>query len=131
MITPALLILASASLIATALVRLARIVDRVRKLSEPGGAFNEDELARHERRANLALVAVAVLFAAVVAFVASGIAIPIDRATGDRLIWLPVGLALFGMLLIVIGAGSMVLECGYSAAQIRDEIESLRRGGRV
>ena len=34
MITPALLILASGSLIATALVRLARVVDRVRKLAE-------------------------------------------------------------------------------------------------
>jgi hypothetical protein len=32
MITPALLILALGSLIATALVRLARVVDRVRKL---------------------------------------------------------------------------------------------------
>jgi Protein of unknown function (DUF2721) len=35
MITPAMLILASGSLIATALVRLARVVDRLRKLAEP------------------------------------------------------------------------------------------------
>ena len=126
MITPALLILGSASLIATALVRLARIVDRVRKLSESGSTRQSTELDRSERRANLALVAVAVLFAAVVVFVATGIAIAIDRAAGDRFTWLPVGLALFGMGLIVVGAGSMLLECGYSAAQIRDEIHFLR-----
>jgi hypothetical protein len=127
MITPALLILGSASLIATVLVRLARIVDRVRKLSElESSAEHADELARSERRANLALVALAVLFAAVVVFVATGIAIAIDRATGDQMVWLPVSLALFGMGLIVIGSGSMVIECGYSAAQIRAEIEFLR-----
>jgi len=126
MITPALLILGSASLIATALVRLARIVDRVRKLAEAASAPHLKELDRSKRRANLALLAVAVLFAAVVVFVATGVAIAIDGATRDRLTWLPVSLALFGMGLIVIGSGSMVLECGYSAAQIRDEIELLR-----
>jgi hypothetical protein len=126
MITPALLILGSASLIATALVRLARIVDRVRKLSELESSQRAAELARSERRATLALVAVTALFAAVVTFVAAGIAIAIDRASGDRYTWLPVGIALFGMGLIVIGSGSMVLECGYSAAQIRAEIECLR-----
>ncbi len=96
MITPALLILGSASLIATALLRLARIVDRVRKLSESNHPPDEGELARSERRANLALIAVAVLFAAGVVFVATGIAIAIDRTTGDRLFWLPVGLTLVG-----------------------------------
>lgn len=126
MITPALLILGSASLIATALVRLARVVDRVRKLAELGGAQHAGELARCERRANLALLAVAVLFGAVVVFVASGVAIAIDEANGGRFIWLPVGLTLLGMGLIVIGSGSMVIECGYSAAQIRAEIDSAR-----
>lgn len=127
MITPALLIMGSASLIATALVRLARIVDRVRKLSESATPSQEGELARSERRANLALFAISVLFAAVVVFVATGIAIAIDRAAGDRLVWLPVGLALSGMGLIVIGSGTMVIECGYSAAQIRAEIALLRQ----
>jgi len=127
MITPALLILGSASLIATALLRLARIVDRVRKLAESSHPPDEGELARNERRANLALIAVAVLFAAVVVFVATGIAIAIDRTTGDRLFWLPVGLTLVGMGLIVIGAGSMVIECASAAAQIRSEIGSLRK----
>jgi hypothetical protein len=99
----------------------------VRKLAESSHPPDEGELARSERRANLALIAVAVLFAAVVVFVATGIAIAIDRTTGDRLFWLPVGLTLVGMGLIVIGAGSMVIECASAAAQIRSEIGSLRK----
>jgi Protein of unknown function (DUF2721) len=48
MITPALLILASGSLIATALVRLGRVVDRVRKLGEKADATPSlDELERN------------------------------------------------------------------------------------
>ena len=131
MITPALLILASGSLIATALVRLARIVDRVRKLAETGvsGSARSGELKRSGRRASLALGAVAVFFAAVVVFVATGIAIAVDRADANQISWLPVGLSLFGMALIVVGAACMVVECGYSAAQIRDEIDALRDRG--
>lgn len=129
MITPALFILASASLIATALVRLARIVDRLRKLAEAGGNYTSSELDRTERRARLALSAIALFFAAVVVFVIAGLAIAIDRATGGQLVWLPVGLTLFGMGLIVAGAGSMVIESGHSAAQIQAEIAALRRSG--
>ena len=127
MITPALLILASASLIATALVRLARVVDRVRKLAEMSAADEPAaELDRSGRRANLALAAVASFFAAIVLFVMSGIAIAVDRADGNQLSWLPVGLALVGMALIVGGAGFMLLECGYSSAQLHAEIKTLQ-----
>jgi len=127
MITPALLILGSASLIATALVRLARVVDRVRKLAEMSTADEPAaELERSGRRANLALAAVAAFFAAIVIFVVSGIAIAVDRADGNQLSWLPVGLSLFGMVLIVAGAGFMLIECGYSSAQLHAEIKTLR-----
>jgi hypothetical protein len=72
MITPALLILASGSLIATALVRLARVVDRVRRLSETRDAPAAGELHRHERRALLAERAVRLYYCAVVCFVLAG-----------------------------------------------------------
>ena len=63
MTAPALLILASGSLIATALVRLARVVGRARKIAELRNPLaNIDELRRHERRALLAERAVALLF---------------------------------------------------------------------
>jgi hypothetical protein len=130
MITPALLILASASLIATALVRLSRIVDRIRKLAEGRDGARLDratELDRHERRARLALLAVTLFFCAVAVVVAAGISIAFDRALGGTVAWLPLALTFLGMALIVAGAASMVVESAYSAQQIAAEIAALRR----
>lgn len=126
MITPALLILASASLIATALVRLARVVDRVRKLAEARDAPRDSsEIRRHERRALLAERAVSLYFFAVLCFVIAGLAIAIDHAAGDRLAWLPVAVTTLGMCLIVAGSAAMLAECRLAFAQIRAEIASL------
>jgi hypothetical protein len=126
MITPALLILASGSLIATALVRLARVVDRLRKLSEqPDAAVPPEDLRRHARRALLAERAVRLYFWAVACFVLVGFAIPIDHLAADRLTWLPVALATLGMCLIVAGSAAMLSECRLATAQIRSEIASL------
>lgn len=128
MITPALLIMASASLIATALVRLARVVDRVRKLSELGERPRDaDEIRRHERRALLAERAVALYFFAAVCFVVAGFTIAIDHAAGDRLTWLPVLMTTLGMCLIVAGSAAMLAECRLALAQIRAEIASVVR----
>ncbi len=128
MITPALLILASGSLIATALLRLARVVDRVRKLCETSGAKIEtEELRRHERRAILAERSVLLFFFAVVCFVAAGFAIAIDHFVGDRLTWLPVSVTTFGMCLLIAGSAAMLSECNLAAEQIRSEINALRR----
>jgi hypothetical protein len=126
MITPALLILASASLIATALVRLARVVDRVRRLPElPAAALAGAGLARHQRRALLAERAVLLYFTAVLFFVVAGFAIALDHATGDRTTWLPVLVTILGMLLIVAGSSAMLAECRLATVQIREEIAAL------
>jgi hypothetical protein len=125
MITPALLILASGSLIATALVRLARVVDRVRKLAEAGTATPQAALHRHQRRALLAERALQSFFFAVVCFVVAGIAIGIDHLAADRLTWLPVIITLLGMCLIVAGSAAMLSECKLATAEIQSEIEVL------
>lgn len=126
MITPALLIMASASLIATALVRLGRVVDRVRKLSEHRDAnVAARELRRHRRRALLAEYAVSLYFLAVLCFVVDGFAIAVDHLAADNLTWLPVLVTTFGMCLIVAGSAVMLAECQLSARQIRDEITML------
>ena len=129
MITPALLILASGSLIATALVRLARVVDRLRKLAESrDGPAAADELRRHERRALLAERAVRFYFVAVVCFVLVGFAIPLDHVAQNSIFWLPVGLTVLGMCLIVAGSAAMLLECQLAFQQIRAEIATLIGG---
>jgi len=125
MLTPALLILASGSLIAAALMRLGRIVDRVRALATIAAPAPE-EVARHEERARLALRAISAYFVAVALFVAAGAAIALDHALDGRVAWLPVALTLTGMALIVAGVAAMTLESRSSARLIADDIARLR-----
>jgi hypothetical protein len=132
MLSPALLILASASLIAAALVRLARVVDRVRSLAaaSSAGPSTLAELTSHERRARLALAAISLYFVAVGLFVLSGIAIALDHLAEGRLTWLPISLTLVGMVSIVAGAGCMTAETRDSAALIGADIARIRQVGR-
>jgi hypothetical protein len=134
MVTPALLILGSASLVASALVRMARVVDRARTLA---GAIHEGDwqrlgatraelhiwLERHAIRARHAERSIALLYLAIVVFIATCLSIPIDRATGHALSWLPLVLALAGTLLLLAGGGWMVAESRLSRAQIGAEID--------
>jgi hypothetical protein len=92
MITPALLILASASLVATALVRLGRVVDRSRVLI---GTIDAEQVADpdqlrgalvlHQRRALYAERSVGLFFIAVVVFVLDCLSIGLDHFAGDVL----------------------------------------------
>jgi hypothetical protein len=133
MITPALLILASASLVASALVRMARVVDRARYLASIAqeGTWAKAGLdpvrlrlwlARHERRARYVEVSIGTLYAAIVVFVGTCLAIAVDRLVGDSLNWLPVTLALVGTVSLLIGGALMVVESRMSGEQIGDEI---------
>ena len=133
MITPALLILGSGSLVATALVRLARAVDRARVIlqaSAPGAEKSDDvqvpldqSLARYAQRAVAAERAVTVFFAGIGVFVLDCLSIALDRYTGDRLTWLPVSLTIAGMFAMLAGAGFMLQESRLAGLQIRDEIQ--------
>jgi uncharacterized protein DUF2721 len=137
MITPALLILASASLVASALVRMARIVDRARVLA----AGTQDGswvrlgatpdllrvwLDRHATRARYAELSIALLYAAIVVFTATSLSIVLDREAGGALSWLPVVLAIGGTLLLLAGGTWMVVESRLAWAQIGEEIRHAR-----
>ncbi len=125
MITPALLILASASLIATVLVRLARVVDRIRKLADVQNRGSlSAEIDRQERRALLAERALTFFFSAVTTIVLAGFSIALDRA--GSLSWIPIALTTLGMALIVAGCVAMLAETRLSIAQLRAEIALLR-----
>ncbi len=134
MITPALLLLGSASLVASALVRMARVVDRARVLAalvhEGGPAragFTAGQLRgwleSHARRARLAERSITLLYAAIVVFVGTCLAIGIDRASDGALGALPVVLAMAGTVLLLAGGACMVAESRLSGAQIGTEIE--------
>jgi Protein of unknown function (DUF2721) len=133
MITPALLILACASLVATALVRMARVVDRARLLAAIAHDGNWEKLGtttaqlrtaleRHGKRARYAERSIAVLYVSVVVFILTCLSIVVDHAMGGSLSWLPVGLAIIGTLFLLAGGGWMVAESRLGGEQIAEEI---------
>jgi hypothetical protein len=133
MVTPGLLMLGSASLAASALVRMARVVDRARALADiardgswAASSITQDQLRawleRHAQRARYAMLSIALLYAAIVVFVATCLAIAANEAIGPTLNWLPLTLAISGTLLLLGGAVAMVAESKLSGEQIAEEI---------
>ena len=133
MITPALLLLGSASLVASALMRMARVVDRARILAAIAHEGGIDKigvtrgqlrtwLESHGKRARYVERSIALLYAAIVVFILTCLSIALDRLVGDSLNWLPVTLAVTGTLLLLSGAAYMVVESRLSGEQIRLEI---------
>lgn len=135
MITPALLILASGSLVAIALQRLARAVDRARailQLSDEEArklGWTQDVskcwLERYATRSVIAERAVTAFFLAVGILVLACLSIAVDRYFADMLTWLPVSLTIIGMFMILAGAYFMVQESRLATLQIREEIQHL------
>jgi hypothetical protein len=143
MVTPALFILGSASLVAAALVRMGRVVDRVRvlaalarehdaaKAGAPAAAGAPAPLLarwldRHRRRARYAQGSIVLLYTAIVVFVACCLSIAIVR-TVALAPWLPPALAIIGALLMLGGAVLMVGESRLSGRQVDEEIDQAMR----
>lgn len=128
MVTTALLILGSASLVASALVRMARVVDRARVLASIAHEGSWDKhfmtpdalrsaLLRHATRAKCTERSIAFLYGAIVVFVASCVAIAATLTTHLSIGWLPGALATVGTLLLLVGALWMVVDSRLSGQQ--------------
>jgi hypothetical protein len=133
MVTPGLLLLGSASLVASALIRMARVVDRARALAaiardgtwEKAGATPAQLrgwLDSHAARARYASRSIAWLYAAIAIFVVTCLAIAADRMLGLAMVWVPLMLAIGGTFLLLGGATWMVAESRLSSEQIAEEI---------
>ena len=139
MVTPALLILGAASLVSSALVRMGRVVDRARTLAAAIHAGEASRLGvstarlrtwleRHAARARHAERSIALLYTAVVVFIATSLSLALDRAGAGVPVWLPGALAIAGTFLLLAGGGFMVAESRLSSRQIEEEIaEALAR----
>ena len=130
MITPAFLILGAANLANIALTRLARTVDRARVVMGLDRATHPQSdlwLARYARRARLAEAAIVCFFSGVGLFVAACLSIAADHYLGGDITWLPVGLTILGMLVLLAGAILLGQECRVASAQIFDEIAMRKR----
>lgn len=79
-------------------------------------------LTRYERRAILAERSIGLFFGAVACFVADSLAIAFDVYRGAEQVWLIVGLAALGSILMFIGVGFMMLEAHLGGQQLHEEI---------
>lgn len=134
-LTPAILILATGSLVTSTLTRLNRITDRARDLIEglEGAREHGDEarvqidilwLRTYLRRSNLAERALTFYYTAIGFFVASSLAITVDDLTRDAVPWLSLVLVVGGALLLFAGTASLVVEANVATGALRAEIEA-------
>ncbi len=129
MITPALMILGSSSLLSTALQRMGRDVDRARALirEAKGGLLDPisaRDLERYRTRSGIAVKAVMSLTSAVGVLVLDCLFIAANQLLENRIAWLPVSATIAGMSLVLAGAFLMVRESQLAWSQISAEILS-------
>jgi hypothetical protein len=135
MVTPALMILAAASLASSALLRMGRIVDRARllalmvhegKLDQLG--VSSDVVARwlktYRARAQRTALAVFALYAAIVLFVGACLVIGLQHLGLDLPDFAALALVLPGAVFLLDGAVGMAAETGATRTLIVEEIDN-------
>lgn len=138
LITPAIVLLACANLIAGCHMRLSRVVDRVRALAQMAEDIRLGRCADHpmerrreigaefvyyERRGKMILVALSLLYGTVGFFVATSIAVGVDLLLGNPAALLPVALAIVGISLFLVASLLMLLENRLAFKTMQREIQ--------
>lgn len=135
MVTPALFILAAASLASSALVRMARVVDRARALAALVHEGRIDRLgatsgtvrrwlSAHRSRARRTALAVSALYAAIVLFVGACLIIGFQHLGAALPDWAALAFVLPGTLLLLGGAVWMASETHASQMLVVEEINN-------
>src|SRR5215813_1042883 len=146
MITPAVLISASGTMILSTSTRLGRVVDRVRVLSdrlrqlsageEPAEFFEEeramlfDQLDKLTSRSRLLQRALTTFYLALGMFVATSVALGVAEFTvrlGGRGAGIPVGLGLIGALFLFYGSMLLIFEARLALSTIHAEMDFIWR----
>ncbi len=131
MLAPALLMAATGSLLVSANARLARVVDRLRAIIaqlEGGDPITRVELElqilRHRQRARLVLHACLMLYLGLGAFVGTSLALAVDAFAGFRLPYLPTGLAVVGVLGLLMASVNLGREVVLSVRSFDEELDA-------
>ncbi len=138
MLTPALLMLANASMVSSTSSRMSRIVDRIRVLNDYGDSLSRgqtgldfveerlDEVAeqirRLEWRANRIRAGLTILYVAIACFVGTSITLGLDVVFAMGLPLLPTSLALAGASLMFVACVNLSLEAREALRSNRLEI---------
>jgi hypothetical protein len=143
MITPAVLISASGTMILSTSTRLGRVVDRVRSLSDRLEELSREppeleliaerremifnQLDRLTSRSRLLQRGLTVFYTAVGIFVATSVAIGFVAVTDARYSWIPVVLGLFGACFLFYGSVLLIFEARLALATTHAEMDFLWR----
>lgn len=134
MITPAVLISATGTLIMSTSNRIAKVNERVRELAalareEPTGppGFVPRQLELLVRRLLLLRSALEALYASMALYVAASLVIGFSNLLDVLQGWIPVGLGLLGAAVMLLGSFQLVRESRLATRSSLDEVEYLRR----
>jgi hypothetical protein len=139
MITPAVLILASGSLIMTTSQRLSRVIERVRKISQEfllieksndKESANESKrailyslLKKSAKRSKLLTKSLACLYISLGLFVATSLAIGVAAVSHSRFTWVPTVIGMIGAVCLFISSVILIIEARLTYSVIADEVE--------
>lgn len=143
MITPAVLISASGTMILSTSSRLGRVVDRVRSLSDrlqevsrddpKSDLFEErqamlyDQLDKLTSRSRLLQRALTTFYLAVGVFVATSVAIGVVAFFSARGAWIPVAMGLIGACFLFYGSMLLVFEARLALSTTHAEMDFIWR----
>ena len=142
MVTPAVLILASSSLVLATSNRLTRAVDRTRAISERVTEEAKDEertllpeerelmlaqLGRTARRAKLLTRTLTRLYMALAIFIATSVAIGVVAVTGVAYAWVALLLGFIGALLLFWSSVLLIMESRIALTTVYEEMEFVQR----
>jgi hypothetical protein len=142
MITPALFMTASGSLIISTSNRMSRIVDRIRQLNELADSLSRgltdldfpaerldhigDQLERLVWRSDRIRLALTLLYLAMATFVGTSLTMAIDALIGNYLTALPTTLAIAGVALLLVSSVQLTREARAALRSNRVEIDFYR-----
>jgi hypothetical protein len=142
MITPALLLSATGTYILSTSNRLARIVDRVRFLSQhvedlgadSNAALRDERIERYRseikmqsKRLRLIQTALTTLYVAAVMFVCTSVAIGVVSTISLVFYWVPVAFGIAGACFMLIAAVTLAFEARQAVHDLYEETEFYRR----
>jgi hypothetical protein len=141
MITPAVLISASGTLVLSTSNRLGRVVDRIRALTTIAEELPEvsaepeivekrvliaEQIEYLAKRLRLLQSAVIVLYVAIGFLVGSSLAVGLSASSGWAFQWVPVGFGLLGASALLYGAGVLIGESRLAVTSTLHELDYVR-----
>lgn len=142
MITPAVLISASGTLVLSTSNRLGRVVDRIRVLAEvaeklPEASSSEELVEQRVQiaeqvvwlsvRLGLLQTAIVTLYVGIGLLVASSVTVGLSASAKGAMSWIPVVFGLLGAVALLLGAVTLVREARLAVWSTRHELEHIRR----